>query len=175
MLILCYSFVTYAYTTNGYTIESTNKLTFLLHSGFTTTSSQHFSDAVSAWTGKAGVNVIAKSSSTHTETSYPNNDGKNYVYRMDTGTGDYLGQTQGYVSGGYRVNADININMHFAWANSAQPDCYDTGSVLLHELGHVMGLDHSANTDAVMYKSLSTNKVKRTLQTDDINGVQSLY
>jgi len=175
--ILGMSIVAYAYTTTGQKIATGNYLTFKLNSGFTSTSSTHFSDGVSAWNTASGRTLMSKSSSTHTSTNYPSNDSNNYVYRVDTGTGDYLGQTTWYYNSSTNITseADININMHYSWANSAQPGYYDTGSVFYHEQGHVIGLNHSATNAAVMYQSIAANTVKRTLTQDDKDGADFLY
>lgn len=47
----------------------------------------------------------------------------------------------------------------------------DIVTTALHELGHLLGLGHSANQEAVMYFQAGT----RTLSADDIAGIQSLY
>lgn len=45
-------------------------------------------------------------------------------------------------------------------------------SIALHEIGHALGLDHSADTNSVMYyRYTGTN----SLQADDIAGIQYLY
>lgn len=49
----------------------------------------------------------------------------------------------------------------------------DLETVLLHELGHALGLDHSATTDAVMYAAYLG--VRRALRLDDVYGVTILY
>lgn len=46
-------------------------------------------------------------------------------------------------------------------------------AVVLHELGHSIGLDHSQNPDAVMYFTYS--KSTGVLSADDIEGVQHIY
>ncbi len=49
----------------------------------------------------------------------------------------------------------------------------DIFSVALHEIGHAIGLDHSADQDAVMYKFYSSPY--SGLDEDDINGAVALY
>ena len=87
----------------------------------------------------------------HTKTDFPKKDGINCVYRINTGANDYLGINTRQVSGGYVTESDINLNMYFVWANSAQPNAIDTGSVFYHEQGHTFGLGESTVTAAIMY------------------------
>ncbi|KAL4830197.1 hypothetical protein H8958_016349 [Nasalis larvatus] len=49
--------------------------------------------------------------------------------------------------------------------------------VAAHELGHSLGLFHSANTEALMYPLYDsfTELVRFRLSQDDVNGIQSLY
>lgn len=74
------------------------------------------------------------------------------------------------------VNADL-----YDWM--AQPgdmsDCdaaFDLQSVLTHELGHLLGLHHSAAREAAMYPSLpACQNVKRRLAADDVNELEARY
>lgn len=53
---------------------------------------------------------------------------------------------------------------------------YDIQNTLVHELGHVLGLDHSDVPEATMYHtSVKAEISKRDLDLDDINGIRYLY
>jgi matrix metalloproteinase-20 (enamelysin) len=51
----------------------------------------------------------------------------------------------------------------------------DLESVALHEIGHLIGLDHSKVPCSVMFSHLKPRKVKRRLTCDDIEGAMALY
>lgn len=92
------------------------------------------------------------------------------------------------------VEADVFFNARFAWSVSAQgtPGRVDLESVALHELGHVLGLSHSALGETELTGS-STRRViasgsamfpiamsagsiaDRVLHADDIAGISDLY
>ncbi|GAB2280395.1 hypothetical protein Dimus_015029 [Dionaea muscipula] len=51
----------------------------------------------------------------------------------------------------------------------------DLQAVMTHELGHILGLYHSADLAAVMYPMYDPNRIKRRLAKDDIDGIRALY
>jgi len=52
---------------------------------------------------------------------------------------------------------------------------FDFASVVLHEIGHSLGLGHSEDPSSVMYPFFAPELVKRTLSADDIAGIQAIY
>jgi hypothetical protein len=71
--------------------------------------------------------------------------------------------------------ADMGINTRYPWNLGCQelPTSYDLQTVLLHENGHVVGLDHSNDINAIMYPSYQ--QANCSLGTDDVNGIRALY
>ena len=61
----------------------------------------------------------------------------------------------------------LNSNMNFGTTG------YDLETVVLHEIGHALGLNESTVTTSVMYGYY--NGVKQSLTSDDTSGIQSLY
>jgi len=71
--------------------------------------------------------------------------------------------------------ADMAINTRYAWNTGcrAVSGSFDLESVFLHENGHVAGLGHSTDTNAVMYPSYQTARC--SLAADDQAGMAALY
>ncbi len=67
--------------------------------------------------------------------------------------------------------------MHFddaeTWSLTGAGSTFDTETVALHEIGHLLGLAHSSVAGAVMFPSYGG--VRRALSQDDRDGVRRLY
>jgi hypothetical protein len=73
---------------------------------------------------------------------------------------------------GYIVNNDSSTALTFMTNNN----CFQ--SVDTHELGHVLGLDHSLDSTAIMYASVSFSNCSPRpvpITQDDINGIRTIY
>ncbi|XP_024978313.1 metalloendoproteinase 1-like [Cynara cardunculus var. scolymus] len=71
-----------------------------------------------------------------------------------------------------RVDFDADEN----WSDGpgAVPNVMDYESVAVHEIGHLLGLRHSADPNASMYATIRSGVVKG-LNSDDIQGIKVLY
>ena len=48
-------------------------------------------------------------------------------------------------------------------------------SVALHEIGHLLGLRHSQNTSAIMYKTYKAYDPSMTLTSEERDGIEYIY
>ena len=71
---------------------------------------------------------------------------------------------------------DLTISNSFTFSTGPDPGTTDLESLVLHELGHALGLQHpQANTDAVMYNVLDDGMAKRSLTSADRAGLAVMY
>lgn len=72
--------------------------------------------------------------------------------------------------------SDIAFNPALAFSTSAETNKFDIQSVITHEIGHFLGLDHSALISSVMVPfGVPSQLDQRTLAYDDIAGVMEIY
>ncbi len=133
----------------------------------------YFTQGASAWKSKTTVATI---------NSYTSNTSNSYNVYMYAGyvsnvPWDGLTQTTYYPSTGYIASQTVTINM----SASSWNDDGALKSVVVHEMGHVFGLDDNGKTKTIMNGyTYGTNSRYgdfglTTPQTDDVNGVIAIY
>ncbi|XP_026420492.1 metalloendoproteinase 1-like [Papaver somniferum] len=70
-----------------------------------------------------------------------------------------------------RLHYDATEN----WGTGPASDEIDLESITVHEIGHILGLEHSSDGSAVMFPHIGLGVAKRQLGSDDIIGVKTLY
>ncbi|HEY7214201.1 MAG TPA: matrixin family metalloprotease [Thermoanaerobaculia bacterium] len=92
----------------------------------------------------------------------------------------FTGYYQSRGNGTYRItDADIVTNTAWNWASLGETcsgqEFYIEG-VMVHEVGHLLGLAHTNVSGATMFPSVSAcNNGPASIETDDRNGINDLY
>lgn len=145
-----------------------------------TIASKVFDDWQGAIAGK-----VAFSRGPNTTIDRSRYDGRNIVAWGRT-SGSTLGVTyiRYLIAGGQVVDVDTIMNKRVAWSWSDSDTCadsnsYDAENILIHEIGHWMGLDDTYDApyvDNTMYGYGAKGEVKKnTLTAGDITGVLAIY
>ncbi|KAI3944496.1 hypothetical protein MKW92_044980 [Papaver armeniacum] len=75
--------------------------------------------------------------------------------------------------------AHLHFNAAKTWAvdfnSETSQHAYDLESIAVHEIGHLLGLDHSSIRNAVMWPSELPRTKKVDLSLDDVYGAQAIY
>lgn len=77
----------------------------------------------------------------------------------------------------FLVDTDVMLNQNFAFSLQPDPKKYDLTSIAIHELGHVLGLDHDDTSTpqlSIMNRSISEG-IQRGLSNRDIQRIRTLY
>lgn len=160
-------------------------LYFKLYNGFSADTVSAIHNANTTW-NNAGVGdlVYRYTNSTHNvvPTSFDNyysNDQQNRVLKGELGTSHgIIAETHifGTIKSGVLkiIEADIVLNVSYAFGTGVSNNYYDVETVMLHELGHAIGLDHGA-IGSVMQVGVPIGENRRALTQDDLNGLNYLY
>jgi hypothetical protein len=147
--------------------------------------------ALLQWAGASDIRFVETSSTTQSISPSTGGDGVSLITIANTpenaalfSGSDRPGRTRVFFdpATGLISEADIALNPSAQFSTDGTFGTYDLESVLTHELGHLLGLEHSGMVGATMQPRLALNGLytlpafsPRTLSEDDRAGVRSLY
>ena len=144
--------------------------------------------ALQSWATVADVQFFEASSSAETISPPTAGDGVNLISISSVNaslfeSADAPARTRVFHdSGGAIVEADIALNPTVQFSTDGTAGTYDLESTFAHEIGHLLGLEHSAVIGATMQPRQAKNGTydrpafsQRTLSDDDVTQARSLY
>lgn len=136
--------------------------------------------AAASWNESTGRNLL-KIVSSGSVSSQPMRDHRNGLYWMNTWPANKSNQqavTTLYYSGGVPYDADIKVDAHyFTYFDDEWPDKgeYHLTSLLVHELGHLLGLAHAYTPRTVMSPFLYPFDRRVELTPEDFKAIKCEY
>jgi len=73
------------------------------------------------------------------------------------------------------IDADLEMNDTVPWSTTGASDAYDVATITLHEVGHVLGLDHTADPTSVMTPLRNPGSIALTLSPRDSEEICTQY
>jgi hypothetical protein len=110
----------------------------------------------------------------------PSKDHKNGVYWMESWSSSRKteqAQTTLYYDGGVPVDGDIKVDAYFFSYYTDDPNrgVYHLESLLIHELGHLLGLAHAYSSGDVMYPYLYPYDERTKITDNDLASISCEY
>ncbi|MDX6693366.1 MAG: hypothetical protein QOF02_969 [Blastocatellia bacterium] len=148
--------------------------------------------ALAHWTAAANIRFVEATSKAESISASGGGDGISLITIAHTpeNTAPFSGASSEasgrtrifYTENGTITEADIALNPQQPFSTDGTPGTYDLEATLTHEIGHLLGLDHSGVAGATMQPRQGKNGlyrmaafVPRTLSEDDRAGVRALY
>lgn len=137
--------------------------------------------AAKKWEDAAGMTLFSFEKAGSYLSNIPLRDSQNAIYWLSTwDSNQSLMQalTTVYYSNNYLLEADLKIDNRYFAFYSTEPNSRDEvhlESLLIHELGHVLGLKHKEVIPTVMFPTLSSNTVRNDLSETDKLSLKCEY
>ncbi|MBK8178052.1 MAG: IPT/TIG domain-containing protein [Planctomycetes bacterium] len=148
---------------------------------------QAIQGSIASWnrtTGTAARLVEDESPSTRARTDWAAND-LHLVLFDETGASGYFPAGSAtlavtpvwFTQGGRIVDADVLFNGRgFSFTTRGQSGAFDVEDIATHELGHLLGFDHSGNAGSSLYPYVSLGAIAhRSIAADDEHGLRAVY
>jgi hypothetical protein len=137
--------------------------------------------AMDTWNAKLGRKVLVLGG--WTKSDAPKKDGANVIYWLKNWEPERAGFEQArttiYWANDVISEADVRINATgvFAYSTLQAPMMgqVDFQSLILHEFGHVLGLQHTEQPESVMVKTLRSDDLRRTPSEFDLKSLHCEY
>lgn len=154
----------------------------ILHEDFPSDYVGAVESAIKTWEKAAGRKLFELSTSRFAGSSSPARDGSNVIYfnsTWDTYDRDEQGRTSIYVVGDQIVESDMIINNRdfaFYWPPAGGSRTgVNIEALLVHELGHILGLKHNDSGSSVMQTHLAPGSDRVDLTSADVNSLKCEY
>ncbi len=136
--------------------------------------------AVQKWNGGHGRELI-RIGNVVSGSGTAQKDNSNVIYMNNTWDANKASEqarTSVYWTGNQIREADIRINdanFNFYWSGSAQTQGVNIEALVMHELGHVLGLKHKDLSDSVMQTYLANNTDRTQVGSLDLQSLKCEY
>lgn len=137
-------------------------------------------DAVAEWNDKLEKTQIQVLTGISAGTQ-PQKDGSSVIYLLNDWEAEKRmeqARTTVYWSGTHIYEADIRLNekdFNFFLTEESVPNKVHLKSLVLHEIGHVLGLSHSESSGSVMAESLLNGQLRDEVKDADIQSLRCEY